>query len=125
MDGYILVVDDDDDFRSFVAEDLESLGYEVRQAENGQVALERLEEEMPALVLLDLRLGEGDGRRVLEHIRGDAGLANTPVFVISGAADSAAGFLYDGPERIDGFFEKPLNLPRLLDRIREYVRVVA
>ena len=79
----------------------------------------------PALVLLDLRLGASDGRSVLQRLRADPRLADTPVFVVSGAADSAAGFRYEGPERIDGFFEKPLNLPRLIDRIREIVRPAA
>lgn len=124
-DGVILLVEDDTDCREVVTQVLESEGLSVVATADSAGARALLTASKPALVLLDLRLGEGDGRRVLEHIRGDAGLANTPVFVISGAADSAAGFLYDGPERIDGFFEKPLNLPRLLDRIREYVRVVA
>jgi response regulator RpfG family c-di-GMP phosphodiesterase len=59
---------------------------------------------------------------VLAHVRGDKRLEKTPIFVISGAADSAAGFRYDGPERIDAFFEKPINLPRLLDRVRALVQ---
>ncbi|MGI5861501.1 MAG: ATP-binding protein [Myxococcales bacterium] len=121
-DGAILLVEDDTDCREVVAQVLESEGLSVVAAADSAAARELLAASKPALVLLDLRLGEGDGRRVLEHIRADARLANTPVFVISGAAESAAGFRYDGPERIDGFFEKPLNLPRLLDRIREVVR---
>jgi CheY-like chemotaxis protein len=81
-------------------------------------ALSALEASRPALVLLDLRLGDGDGRQVLQAIRHDPRLERTPVFVVSGASESAAGFRWDGPERIDGFFEKPLNLPRLLDGCR-------
>jgi CheY-like chemotaxis protein len=120
-DGAILVVEDDVDCREVLVQVLESEGMSAVQASDGEAALHVLSSTRPALVLLDLRLGGSDGRAVLQHIRADERLAATPVFVISGAADSAAGFCYDGPERIDAFFEKPLNLPRLLDRIREVV----
>jgi signal transduction histidine kinase/CheY-like chemotaxis protein len=123
--GAILLVEDDADCREVLAQVLESEGMSVQAVGNSAAALSALAASRPALVLLDLRLGEGDGRSVLQQIRGEPRLAQTPVFVISGSADSAAGFRYDGPERIDGFFEKPLNLPRLLDRIHETVRPAA
>ena len=124
-DGAILLVEDDTDCREVLAQVLESEGMSVVSAPDSATAFAILAGSRPALVLLDLRLGGSDGRMVLQHLRGEARLAQTPVFVISGAADSAAGFRYDGPERIDGFFEKPLNMPRLLDRIREVVRAPA
>ncbi len=121
-DGTVLLVEDDSDCREVLGQVLEAEGLSVAQAFDAQGAMRQLQASRPALVLLDLRLGRQDGRAVLQHIRADARLASTPVFVISGAADSAAGIRYDGPERIDGFFEKPLNLQRLLDRVREVVR---
>lgn len=121
-EGAILVVEDDADCREVLVQVLETEGLTVVSAADGEAALAALEASRPALVLLDLRLGGSDGRQVLQHIRHDPRLKETPVFVVSGAVDSAAGFNYDGPERIDAFFEKPLNLPRLLDRIQEIVR---
>lgn len=121
-DGTILVVEDDADCREVLVQVLESEGLRVLSAADGESAIAEVETARPALVLLDLRLGGSDGRQVLQHIRHDPRLASTPVFVISGSSDSAAGFRYDGPERIDAFFEKPLNLPRLLDRIQDVVR---
>ncbi len=121
-DGAVLVVEDDVDCREVLCELLASEGMSVIQAGDSDAALELLATARPALILLDLRLGGSDGRAVLEHVRQEPRLERTPIFVISGAADSAAGFRYDGPERIDGFFEKPLNLPRLLDRVRSVVQ---
>lgn len=123
-DGAILVVEDDADCREVLCQVLESEGMRVVSAQDASGAIAALEASRPALVLLDLRLGDGDGRQVLEAIRHDPRLERTPVFVVSGASESAAGFCWDGPERIDGFFEKPLNLPRLLDRVQEIVRPV-
>lgn len=121
-DGAVLVVEDDVDCREVLSELLASEGVSVIQAGDSDAALALLATARPALILLDLRLGGSDGRAVLEHVRKDPRLERTPIFVISGAADSAAGFRYDGPERIDAFFEKPLNLPRLLDRVRAVVQ---
>jgi signal transduction histidine kinase/CheY-like chemotaxis protein len=120
--GAVLVVEDDVDCREVLAELLASEGVSAIQAGDSDAALEHLATARPALILLDLRLGGSDGRAVLEYVRRDPRLERTPIFVISGAADSAAGFRYDGPERIDAFFEKPLNLPRLLDRVRAVVQ---
>lgn len=83
MDGYILVVDDDDDFRSYLAEDLESLGYRVLQAANGRQALEQLEEELPTLVLLDLKMPVMNGWSVLQALAQIPQARSVPVLVIS------------------------------------------
>ena len=74
------------------------------------------------MVLLDLHLGQGDGRTVVAFIRATPSLADLPVFVMSGAITEAAGLSATGPERIDGFFEKPLNLPRVLTQVRSIVQ---
>ncbi|MFN7134824.1 MAG: ATP-binding protein, partial [Myxococcales bacterium] len=118
----ILIVEDDDDCREVLGQLLETDGFSVVTANALDVALKRLESMQPGLVLLDLRLGGSDGRAVLKHLRNDPRLAQTPVFVISGASESAAGFSWDGPERIDAFYEKPLNLQRLLAHVHRLMR---
>ena len=75
-------------------------------------------------VLLDLRLSEEDGRSVLRHLRGQPEMADTPVFIISGASEVASLSTGTGLDRIDGFFEKPLHLPKLLDTVASVVRPV-
>jgi CheY-like chemotaxis protein len=117
----LLLVEDDDDCREVVKQLLESEGFSVTAVRDGAEAVAALAASLPAMVLLDLGLGDGDGRTVLRHIRSEDRLSRIPVFVVSGRAESAAGFEYDGPERIDGFFEKPLNLPRVLAAIRTLV----
>ena len=49
----ILVVDDDQDFRWAMSNVLEAAGYQTREAENGKIALETLEKDIPNLILLD------------------------------------------------------------------------
>ena len=117
----MLLVEDDDDCRESIRELLEMEGLQVDAVSQAPTAISALSTRRPAIVLVDLRLGDGDGRTVIAHVRQTPSLAHLPVYVISGAVTEAAGLSKQGPERIDGFFEKPLNLPRLLSVIREVV----
>ncbi|MDQ2784124.1 MAG: response regulator [Chloroflexota bacterium] len=60
-DRPILVVDDDDDIRDLLREALTDEGYTVHSAPNGRAALRVLDDQLPALILLDLNMPELDG----------------------------------------------------------------
>jgi signal transduction histidine kinase/CheY-like chemotaxis protein len=122
--GHILLVEDDRDCREVLQELLEQEGYSVVSASGAEEARTILEGVRPAMVLLDLRLSEEDGRSVLRHLRGQAEFSETPVYIISGASEVASLSTGTGLERIDGFFEKPLHLPKLLDTVASVVRPV-
>ena len=81
---YILVVDDDADFRTGLKMALEMKGYQVEEAENGELALARLTEKPPLLVLLDLQMPVMNGREMLQRMRANADLRDVPVVIISG-----------------------------------------
>jgi len=120
--GGVLVVEDDDDCREGVQELLQAEGIEVAAVARADEAIAALKTMRPAVLLVDLRLREGDGRTVISHVRGTPALADIAVYVMSGAVTEAATFKSEGPDRIDGFFEKPLNLPRVLTAIRGLVQ---
>ncbi len=81
---YILVVDDDADFRTGLRMALEMKGYQVEEAENGQQALDKLAEKPPLLVLLDLQMPVMNGREMLQRMRANPDLKEVPVVIISG-----------------------------------------
>src|SRR5213082_1957377 len=81
---YILVVDDDADFRSGLRTALEMKGYQVDEAANGEEALLRLADKPPLLVLLDLQMPVMNGREMLQRMRANAELKDVPVVIISG-----------------------------------------
>ena len=85
--GLVLVVDDDDVNRDLLARRLTRLGYAVREAENGLVALEIMAAEPVDLVLLDLNMPELDGYGVLERRHADPALRDIPAIMISASAD--------------------------------------
>ena len=64
----VLLVDDEEDLRNLVGSIVSDLGYEVDTARDGLAAIERIEEDPPDLVLLDLVLPGLDGISVLRYL---------------------------------------------------------
>jgi signal transduction histidine kinase/CheY-like chemotaxis protein len=120
--GGILLVEDDADCREVLHEVLEQEGYRVIDASSAGEARSVLANIRPALVFLDIHLQDEDGRSVLRFIRETPALSDVPVFVISGATDLGTLTTGHGPDRIEGFLEKPIQLPRLLDTVASVVR---
>ena len=65
----ILIVDDEEHIRYLYAEELAEAGYEVATHDSGYKILEKIEEEKPDLVVLDIKMGEYNGLDVLQEIR--------------------------------------------------------
>ncbi len=80
----VLVVDDDPDIRALLRMILTDSGYEVDEAENGGVALDRMTARPPDLVLLDLLMPEVDGFEFLNRISNRERLSNIPIIVVTG-----------------------------------------
>ena len=81
---YILVVDDDDDFREALCEVLAQAGYPVEQAgQRRGRRWSRLEGEVPGIVLLDLKMPGIDGWGVIERMRAEPRWAAIPVLILS------------------------------------------
>ncbi len=119
--GGILLVEDDADCREVLEQVLEEAGYSVASTATASEARAILARIRPAMVLLDLRLSDEDGRSVLHHIRQTPSLANVAVYIISGASEVGSLVGGKGKDRIDGLFEKPLRLPKLLDTVASVV----
>jgi PAS domain S-box-containing protein len=82
--GNILIVDDDEDSRDFVARRLSEWGWHVTCAEDGEKGLEKISVEVPALIILDLMMPEMDGFEFLERLRTEEKWAEIPVVILSG-----------------------------------------
>ena len=112
---YILVVDDDDDFRESLCEVLAEAGYPVQQAENGAVALQRAQEEQPGVVLLDLKMPVLDGWGVMERMRKDPKTSAVPILILS-----AYGFEWEAELLgAQGYIPKAVGMDEILERVRK------
>ncbi len=76
-----LVVEDDQTQAEIFVTALSQAGYEVTHIDNGQAAIDYLNEHSPLLVLLDLHLPEVAGTAILQHIRQRKHLAHTRVML--------------------------------------------
>ena len=79
----VLVVEDDSATRAVLRRALEKEGWQVREAENGRVGLERVAEQAPALILLDLMMPEMDGFEFIDTLRARQPTGAPPVVVIT------------------------------------------
>ena len=79
----ILLVEDDVATRDMVRRTLEKSGWTVVEADNGRVALSRVPEVKPQLIILDLMMPEMDGFEFLEELRRDQTMAGVPIIVVT------------------------------------------
>ena len=100
----LLVVEDDPVMRDMLRRRLEKEDWTVIEAENGRVALERMAEQKPELILLDLMMPEMDGFQFLDEIRRREDWRLIPVIVVTAKELSA-----QDRQRLNGSVEKILQ----------------
>ena len=116
MSGRILIIDDEETLCYFLKESLEEKGYEAETVHTAGEGLKQLARRDADLVLLDLKLPDGEGLDVLREIRkADDGL---PVIVLTGhaAVESAVRAMKLGAH---DYLEKPINLAQLSSSVAD------
>ena len=104
----VLIVDDSPDLRGMLAFTLGDLGFSVREAKNGEDALDEMATHAPDCVVLDLMMPGLDGFKVLEQMRSRKLAPDARVVILSSQDDERA--LVRGFElHADEFFMKPVD----------------
>lgn len=117
----ILVADDDLITARFLCSLLESEGYEVLVAEDGDQAVTLAREHVPDLILCDLVMPYRDGFEVLRALRRDARLSRVPVIILS-MKDREEDIVRGLEEGAEDYVIKPFNARELVVRIRKQLR---
>jgi adenylate cyclase len=120
----ILVVDDVADNVEILRMRLESLGYEVVTAGDGEEALAAVHADPPDLVLLDIMMPKIDGLEVVRRLKADTTLPFIPVVLVTakaGPKDIIAGLDAGG----DDYLTKPVDHGALVARVRAMLRIKA
>ena len=113
---YVLIVEDDDEIRDFVALLLGTEGYTVRTARNGAEALEIAGATRPRLILLDMRMPVMDGWAFARAYRSRPG-PHAPILVMTAARDAG-----ERAQEIqaDAYVAKPFDLNHLLSLVSSF-----
>lgn len=114
----VLVIDDEPPIRKLLRMGLSTQGYEILEASNGKIALEKLIEQ-PALIILDLGLPDIQGHELLRTIR--ARNESVPIVVLSSRGDEA-GKVQALDLGADDYLTKPFGMDELLARLRAALR---
>src|SRR3954469_26001197 len=115
--GRVLVVDDEQDIVDFLATVLGDEGYTTETARDGVVALERIRETHPSLVILDLMMPRMTGFEVLDSLR-TRPVSPRPAIIVLSAKSTHDDVLSALEKGADDFIPKPFDLEDLLLRIR-------
>src|SRR5690349_785663 len=115
--GYLLIVEDVPDILRLLEETLKFKGYNAVTARNGQEALDRIQQERPALIITDIMMPKLDGFGLVHRLRINPETRNIPVIFLTAtyvALEDKAFALNIGVTR---FIEKPVDFERFLQTI--------
>ncbi len=120
---HILVVDDDPDLVESITMKLESNNFRVTRAYDGVEAWERIKEDRPDLIILDVMMPRKDGYVVCDEIKKDDQYKDITVVLLTAVGDAVTTTQYThfgGKTTLaEDFIPKPIDLDKLMDIVKE------
>ena len=117
--GHLLIVDDDRDIRTLLAEHLKNFGYEVTTADGGGEMRKALEKRAADLIVLDLNMPKEDGLTLIRELRSKP---NSPPIIMLTARAEPIDRIVGLEMGADDYLAKPFEPRELLARIRSVMR---
>jgi len=112
----ILVVEDDSDLRTILKLQLQSRGFEIREAENGAEGFRAIQAEIPDCVILDLMMPVMDGFGFLKRVRSLMSMKDVPILILTASEDEQ--FRMRGHQyQADAYMSKPYDLEKLTRQV--------
>ena len=117
MPAKLLLVEDNEMNRDMLSRRLERRGYQIIMAVDGAQGVEMARSETPALILMDMSLPVMDGWEATRTLKADPATRSIPVIALTAHA-MASDEQKARDAGCDDFDTKPIDLPRLLDKIQ-------
>jgi DNA-binding response OmpR family regulator len=119
----ILVVDDDTDLVEALSMKLESENFRVAKAYDGIEGFDKIKEERPALVILDVMMPRKDGFQLCDELKNDADYKDIPVILLTAVADAvnSTNYTHMGGKTTlaDDYIPKPIDLNKLMEIVKD------
>jgi len=123
----ILVVDDEPDFCLIVQGQLEKEGFEVDVAYNGVEGLERVQENPPDAIVLDVMMPEKDGYEVCKELKDDDKFCDIPVLLLTAVASHVTSTRYSHADGMateaDDYIAKPASAEEISQSLKRMLRI--
>jgi two-component system, OmpR family, alkaline phosphatase synthesis response regulator PhoP len=123
----ILVVDDEPDFALLVQGNLEKEGFDVDVAYNGVEGLEKIKQNPPDAIVLDVMMPEKDGYEVCAELKKDDRFADIAILMLTAVADHVTSTRYshfDGMSmEADDYLPKPASAEEITDSIKSLLNM--
>jgi len=114
---YILCIEDEPEMIDLIRLILGRRGFEVVGAGGGKEGLEKMRQEQPDLVLLDLMMPDMDGWEVYQQMKADEKTKDIPVIVVTAKAQSIDKVLGLHIAKVDDYIAKPFSPQELLNSV--------
>ena len=123
----ILVVDDEPDFALLVQGNLQKEGFEVDVAYNGVEGLEKVKQNPPDAIVLDVMMPEKDGYEVCAELKKDDRYSEIAILMLTAVADHVTSTRYshfDGMSmEADDYLPKPASAEEITDSIKSLLDI--
>jgi len=110
----VLIVDDDSDLLEMVALALSTHGFTTTSITDGKTFIDTVSTVKPDIILLDIFLGDIDGRRLCQNLKTETLYKNIPVILYSAGNISMSSI---GESEANAFIPKPFNIKQLTEKI--------
>ena len=118
--GYTLIVDDSATERSIITNCLEQVGINVSIAMSGEEALEKIQQDVPDLIVLDVVLPGRSGFEICRELKGGDSTNKIPIILCSTKGTEMDKF-WGMKQGADAYMPKPINQEELVRKVKELI----
>jgi two-component system alkaline phosphatase synthesis response regulator PhoP len=123
----ILIVDDEPDFCLIVQGQLEKEGFEVDLAYNGVEGMEKVQENPPDAIVLDVMMPEKDGYELCKELKEDENFCDIPVLLLTAVASHVTSTRYSHADGMsteaDDYIAKPASAEEISKSLKRMLRI--
>jgi CheY-like chemotaxis protein len=121
----ILVIDDEEDVRTYLSTFFSDNGLSVISAVDGKEGVQKAVAEKPDIITLDISMPEESGVKALRDLQNNEVTKNIPVIIVTGVSTDIKRFI-ESRKQVhppEGFFEKPIDRDKLLKKVKELLKI--